>query len=137
MAATKEYSYLGNGVIPEVHAGVEGEEGRRPGQKSEEMPRAGRRDAGPVEEAEEREVAGEEEHVLGVTRGPSVGVADLESSAHRGGARLLDRGLDEFVEHLGEKEAKGEEHALKLPAKDEVGYESAETDEDRDERDPR
>lgn len=71
MAATKE-SYLGNGVIPEVHAGVEGEEGRRPGQKSEEMPRAGRRDADPVEEAEEREVGGEEEHVLGMTRGPSV-----------------------------------------------------------------
>lgn len=62
-------------------------------------------------------------------------VAALERSAGLG-SRLLDGGLDELVEDLGDEEAEGEEEALELAAEEEVGGEAAEGDEDGDEGDP-
>lgn len=84
---------------------------------------------------EEREVDGEEEHVLGVAGGPAVRIAHLEQRARRG-AGLLEKILDHFVDDLGDEEADGEEHALELAAEDEMGDEAAEADEDGDQRNP-
>lgn len=86
---------------------------------------------------EEGEVGGEEEHVLGVAGGPSVGVACLEEEAVHLGPGLLDGLLDEFVDDLGDHQAQGEEHRLELAPEYEVGCEPAQGDEHRDERDPR
>lgn len=83
----------------------------------------------------QREVGGEEEHILGVAGRPAMGVAHLEQRAG-GGAGLLDVCLDDLVDALGDQQAESEEHALQLPAEDEVADEAAETEEDRDQRDP-
>lgn len=64
-----------------------------------------------------------------------MGVADLEKGAGFGPG-LLEGGLDEFVDELGDQEAQSEAHPLKLAAEEEVGDEAAEGDEDRDKRDP-
>lgn len=84
---------------------------------------------------QESEIDSEEEHVLRVAGRPAVGIARLEESTGLG-TSLLDKGLDEFVDELGDDEAKSEEHGLELSAEDEVGDETTEADEDRDERDP-
>lgn len=80
----------------------------------------------------EGEVGGEEEHVLAVTRGPAIGIADFEDGAgFRAG--LLHGGLDKLVDELRDDEADGEEDALELAAEHEVAEETAEADEDWDE----
>ena len=89
-------------MVSEIDARVHGEDGWRPGEKGEEGPGSGR-DA-EAADAEEGEVDGEEEHVLRVAGRPSMGVAHLEGGAGVG-AGLLHRGLDEFVEDLGDEEA--------------------------------
>lgn len=127
--------HLRRGVVAEINPRIHGEEGDRPGdERHDELLRA--RGEADALEGEEGEVGGEEEHVLGVGGGPSVRVAGLECSARVEGARLLDRGLDELVEELGDEEADGEAHALELAAEDEVGDETAQAYEDGDERDP-
>lgn len=123
-------SHLRDGVVPKVHPGQHGEEGERP-RHGGDHPASAR-----PAEREEREVGGEEEHVLRVTGRPPVGVAGLEKLAVRR-AGLRDGVLDELVEGLRDEEPRGEAEALELPAEEEVGDEPAEADEDRDEGDPR
>lgn len=69
--------------------------------------------------AKEGEIGGEEEHVLGVARWPSMGIAGLEQGASIGPG-LLDWCLDGFVDELGDQEAKNEADALKFTAEEEV-----------------
>lgn len=84
---------------------------------------------------QESEIDSEEEHVLRVAGRPAVRIARLEESTGLG-TSLLDKGLDEFVDELGDDEAQSKEHGLELPAEDEVGDKTTEADEDGDERDP-
>lgn len=128
---------LRDGVIPQINPRPHGQNRRGPHEERQPQPRSRRPPQHPDPfVAQQREVDGEEEHVLRVARRPAVGVAHLEGGA---GLRpsLLDGGLDELIEDLGDEEAKGEEEALELAAEEEVGDESAEGDEDGDEGYPR
>lgn len=125
---------LRDGVVPQINPRIHGEQRQGPDDEHdhghlvpEESPNSVVR--------EEREIDGEEEHVLGVAGGPAVGIAHLEQGAGLG-AGLLDGGLDDLVDDLGDEEADGEEHALELAAEDEVGDEAAEADEDGDQGNP-
>lgn len=127
---------LSDGVVAQVDAGVHGEKREGPGEEVEEGVITHVPEAEAVSGGEEGEVGGEEEHVLAVAGGPAVGVAHLEESAG-GGARLLDGGLDEFVDELRDDEAHREEDALELAAEDEVRDEAAQGDEHGDQGHPR
>lgn len=70
-------SYLGNSVVAEINARVEGEEGSRPRKEGKETPRSKGGGSSAIEEAEEGEIGSKEEHILGVAGWPSVGVANL------------------------------------------------------------
>jgi len=65
-----------------------------------------------------------------------MGVAGLEQLAVRR-AGLRDGVLDDLIEDLRDEEPRGEAEALELPTEEEVGDETAEADENRDEGDPR
>jgi len=121
-------------VVPQVNPGPHGEHRRRPGGEGKEDPGSGGDPDALV--AEEGEIRGEEEHVLWVAGGPSLGVAGLEGGAGIGPG-LVHWGLDELVEDLGDDEAEGEAEALELAAEEEVGDEATEGDEDGDEGHPR
>lgn len=128
--------HLRDRMIPQINPRIHGEKRERPWDAGHDQLLRSRGEADAALECEEGEVRCEEEHVLGVSGGPPVRVAGLEGGTRLEGACLLDGGLDEFVEELGDENAKGEEHALELAAEEEVGDEPTNAYEDRDERDP-
>lgn len=121
-------------VVAQINPGIHREQRHGPDEESDDDHLIPEESPNSVM-GEEREIDGEEEHVLGVAGGPAVRIAHLEQGACLG-AGLLDGFLDDFVDDLGDEEADGEEHALQLAAEDEVGDEAAEADEDGDERNP-
>lgn len=125
---------LSNCVVTQIHPRIHGE--KRHGPKPEMQGPLARRAKQPIPFiSHEREVNGEEEHVLRVTRRPAMRVAHLEESTGLG-ASLLYGGFDELVHELGDNEAESEEHALEFAAEDEVGDEAAEADENWDQGNP-
>lgn len=126
--------HLRHRVVPQVNPRIHRQPRQRPHDEQHHQHLVPEQGPDPVVR-EEREVDGEEAHVLGVTGGPAVRIAHLEQRARRR-AGLLDGRLDHFVDDLGDEEADGEEHALELAAEDEMGDEAAEADEDGDEGNP-
>lgn len=90
-------------MVAQIHPGVHRHERQRPVKRVNQNLLGGLPNAGAFE-GQEREVHGVEEHVLGVAGGPAMGVAHLEKRAGLG-AGLLDGGLDELVDELGDQEA--------------------------------
>ncbi|GLT89732.1 hypothetical protein SLE2022_077070 [Rubroshorea leprosula] len=126
---------LSNGVVPQIHPRIHGEQSRGPGQEQESPFAFNLPDPSDTFRSQECDVHSEEEHVLGVAGRPSMGIAGFQESTGLG-SRLLDGFLDEVVDELRYKEAESKEHALELAAEDEMGNEPTEADEDRNERDP-
>lgn len=121
---------LSHTVVPQIHPRIHSQQSQAPRQEIH-----GELVLGVPEPnsfiCQKGEVDGEEEHVLRVTRRPSMGVAHFEEGT-RFGPSLLEEILDHFVDELGNYEADCEEHALELTAEDEVGDEPAEAYEDWD-----
>lgn len=86
-------------------------------------------------EGKQGQISSEEEHVLRVAGRPPVRIARLQEGAGIR-SRLLYRRLDQLVEELRDYEAKSEAEPLDLAPKEEVRDETAEGDEDGNERDP-
>lgn len=110
-------------MVPQIHPGIDGQNRHWPRQEIGRPLILDLRQSNPLN-GQESEVSGEEEHVLGVAGGPTVGIAHLEESACFGPG-LLDRFFDDFVDELGNEEAEREEHALEFTAEYEVGNEAA------------